>query len=166
MNSGRVDVTGGPVEDIDIDDDAGWRVNHHGDLIDAHGNSGEFAAFVPLDTAVDIHANTAEVNVLGVRSVVVHLNHGELDIADVTERVKINANAGDIVLDNVGGPIEIQANRGDVFIRLPRGRTVDADLRTERGDVANTCARGGDVKIKVRLNRGDITVEEEIEPDR
>ena len=158
INRGRVEVSGGPFDDIDVEASEGVQVQRHHDRVKVNGNDGDCVVYAPAETRVDIHANRAEVNVLGVARVSIHVNEGDIDVADVDGKLDVHANSLELAVDNVAGPIDVHANRGDVFLRVAPGERVRADLRTEKGDVANSVASGDDVLVKVRLNRGDITL--------
>jgi putative adhesin len=158
LNRGRVEVSGGPFDDIDVEASEGVQVQRNHDRVRVNGNDGDCVVYAPPGTRVDIHANRAEVNVLGVASVSIHVNEGDIDVADVDGKLDIHANSLELAVDNVAGPIDVHANRGDVFMRVAPGERVRADLRTEKGDVSNSVPSGSDVVVKVRINRGDITL--------
>jgi hypothetical protein len=158
INKGRVDVSGGPFDEVDVDDEEGLTVHRHPDRVEIHGNTADCLAYVPESAHVKVHANSAEVSVLAVSGLEVHVNDGEIDAADVTGPVKLHGNTLEVSLENVDGPVAVQANRGDVFVRVPEGARVRADIRVDHGDVVNDVPTGSDVELRVRLNRGEVTI--------
>lgn len=160
FHRGRVEVTGGPFEEVVLEEVEGFKVKRSGDDIKMQGHEGECILLVPDDTDLNIHGHRLELSVLSLGSVTVHTHEGHLDIADVSGPVDVHAHAAEVCLDRVDGPIAVTLHRGEVAVTVPLGTGVDADLRNEHGEVANTCALGDDVKIKVRMHRGDLSVVE------
>lgn len=155
---GRVEVSGGLSDEIDVAEIEGLEVRGDGERVRIDGQVGECVIYAPEETELDVHGQSAEISVLGIASVKIHLHEGDIDLADITGRVDVHVHAAEISVDNVNGPIDIVAHRGDIDIRVPPGVGVDADVRSERGDVVNTAVRGHDVRVKARLHHGDITV--------
>jgi hypothetical protein len=158
INNGRVEVSGGPVDDVEVEDETGLTVKQQGNKVSINGNSADVVAYVPESARVDVHANRAEVSVLGVAALNVHFNHGEIDAGDIDGKVEIHGNEAEVSIDNVDGPIDIHLNRGELFIRVAPGETVRADIHVDRGDIVNQVPRGDDVNVKVHMNKGDVTI--------
>lgn len=162
INRGRVEVSGGPFEDVEVDGDD-LRVTRHSDRVSINGNDADCVVYAPESVVLKVQANDAVVSVLGIAGVEVRVNDGDIDIGDVAGPVELHGNRLDVALDNVDGPIGVHANRGDVFIRVAPGDRVRADINVNRGDVVNNVAPGADVSVKIRLNNGDVEIVEAVE---
>ena len=163
INRGRVEVSGGPFEEVEVDGDDGLRVTRHRDRVSIKGNDADCVVYAPESVVLKLHANDAVLTVLGIAGVEVRLNDGEIDIGDVTGAVDLRGNRLDVALDNVDGPISVRANRGEVFVRVAPGHRVRSDIKVDQGDVVNAVPAGSDVSVKVRLNQGDVEIVEGVE---
>jgi hypothetical protein len=113
---------------------------------------------VPVNTVVQAHSGSGDVEVTGVRSdVQAHSGSGEIRLRDLGGRVNVQTGSGNIQAQNVTAPFSGQTGSGDIEASLTGAG--DVDVHTGSGTIRVKGIRGG---VQAHTGSGDVEADGDV----
>jgi hypothetical protein len=135
--------------------DGGYRVNGDQLVLNTCGwkCTVDYDVVVPRGVTVTGHADSGDIDLIGVASADVSVNSGGLTVRDVAGSVKAQADSGDIALAGIGQDVTAKAGSGRITGETLRGKV---DAQADSGSV--TLRLGIAQDVRARSDSGDVDV--------